>query len=112
MLSLFGSSFAKGGVFNGGVVSSPTGFYSGGKLNQVGENGPEAIMPLSRDSQGRLGLAGASGGGKSITIVSSPVISIDSRTDRAEVMQLVGGALQHNNKQMMDHLSEAGVLPR
>jgi uncharacterized protein YidB (DUF937 family) len=112
MLSLFGSSFANGGVFNGGVVSSPTGFYSGGKLNQVGENGPEAIIPLQQDSQGRLGLAGGRGPSKSVTIVSSPVINIDARTDRAEVMQLVGGALQHNNKQMMEHLSEAGVLPR
>jgi phage-related minor tail protein len=112
MLSVFGSSFANGGVFDGGVVSSPTGFYSGGKLNQVGEAGPEAILPLSRDSQGRLGLAGAGSAGKSVTIVSSPVINIDSRTDRAEIMQLVGGALQQNNRQMMDNLSEAGVLPR
>lgn len=62
---------AKGAVFDGGVaafarggvVERPTlfGFASGGAFRSglMGEAGPEAIMPLRRDSSGRLGVAGA-----------------------------------------------------
>lgn len=59
-----GGLFAKGGAFlngnvipfaNGGVVSSPTAFpMSGGRTGMMGEAGAEAIMPLTRDSSGRL----------------------------------------------------------
>jgi lambda family phage tail tape measure protein len=58
--------FAKGGVFSGGnvvpfavggIVSGPTLFpMSGGRTGLMGEAGPEAVMPLARDSQGRLGV--------------------------------------------------------
>ena len=42
---------------NGGVVSSPTMFgMAGGGLGVMGEAGPEAVMPLSRTSNGRLGV--------------------------------------------------------
>jgi lambda family phage tail tape measure protein len=50
--------FAKGGAFTNSVVSNPTvfKFANGGKFGLMGEAGPEAVMPLSRDSQGRLGV--------------------------------------------------------
>jgi lambda family phage tail tape measure protein len=72
------SKFADGGAFNkglvkfayGGIVSSPNPFKfsSGGTLHSglMGEAGPEAIMPLKRDSQARLGVSG--GGGRGIVI--------------------------------------------
>jgi Ca2+-binding EF-hand superfamily protein len=44
--------FARGGVFSNQVVTRPTSF----SLAQMGEAGPEAIMPLSRTSNGRLGV--------------------------------------------------------
>ncbi|WP_298983489.1 tape measure protein [uncultured Roseibium sp.] len=55
--------FAKGGA----LVSKPTTFpMSGGRTGLMGEAGPEAIMPLSRGSNGKLGVAatglGAGGG--------------------------------------------------
>jgi phage-related minor tail protein len=63
---LFG--FAKGGVFsggaqvkafaNGGVVGGPTMFGMRGGLGLMGEAGPEAIMPLKRGRDGKLGVAG------------------------------------------------------
>ena len=64
--------FAKGGAFTNNVVSSPTVF----PLGQMGEAGPEAIMPLSRDSSGRLGVVAAvpAGGGGT---VFAPVIRVD-----------------------------------
>lgn len=69
VLSLFsanGNAFGVGGVkmfAKGGVVGSPTLFgYGGGKTGMMGEAGPEAIMPLKRNSQGQLGVQ-VSGGG-------------------------------------------------
>ena len=41
---------------NGGVVDSPTMFQHGGGLGVMGEAGPEAIMPLKRGSNGKLGV--------------------------------------------------------
>ena len=61
-----GGLFAKGAAFSngsvqafatGGVVSSPTFFgMSNNKTGLMGEAGPEAIMPLQRDSGGNLGV--------------------------------------------------------
>lgn len=56
--------FAKGGVpggvtpfADGGVVRSPTFFPDGSRLGLMGEAGSEAILPLSRGSDGKLGVA-------------------------------------------------------
>jgi hypothetical protein len=69
--------YAKGGVFSGGnvipfalggVVSGPSMFpMSGGRTGLMGEAGPEAVMPLTRDSQGRLGVRAAN---------SNPVVEV------------------------------------
>ncbi|MBO9588283.1 phage tail tape measure protein [Devosia sp.] len=46
----------------GGVIATPTYFPLGGALGLAGEAGPEAIMPLARGPDGRLGVAGGGGG--------------------------------------------------
>jgi lambda family phage tail tape measure protein len=70
LFSLFSSGggeqwYANGGAFEngvqkfayGGVVSSPTNFgMSGGRLGLMGESGPEAILPLHRGPDGKLGV--------------------------------------------------------
>jgi phage-related minor tail protein len=65
--SLFGGlmPFAKGGTpgLGSGVVSSPTVFGMGSQLGVMGEAGAEAILPLRRDANGRLGVGGGGGGG-------------------------------------------------
>jgi hypothetical protein len=62
--------FQKGGAFSqgrvtpfarGGVVSGATPFPMRGGMGLMGEAGPEAIMPLSRGADGRLGVAAAGG---------------------------------------------------
>ena len=79
MSSIFGdfSPFAKGGSFTqgrvmpfatGGVVSSPTTFPMRGGTGLMGEAGPEAIMPLTRGADGKLGVR-AAGGGQPVSIV-------------------------------------------
>lgn len=76
--SLFGSSsaFAKGGVFSrgmvmpfaqGGVVGAPTYFPLGRGLGVMGERGAEAVMPLARGPDGRLGIR-AGGGARPVSV--------------------------------------------
>jgi len=54
----------------GGVIGTPTYFpLAGGGLGLAGEAGPEAIMPLARGADGRLGVAVSGGrGGVSVNI--------------------------------------------
>lgn len=52
----------------GGVIAAPTFFPQGRGLGVAGEAGPEAILPLSRGSDGRLGVAGGGGGAVSVTM--------------------------------------------
>ena len=64
---------ARGGVLNngqvvpyanGGVVGSPTTFpMAGGRTGLMGEAGPEAIMPLKRGKNGKLGVQAEGGSG-------------------------------------------------
>jgi len=53
--------FASGGAFANRIVNKPTSF----PIGIMGEAGPEAIMPLGKDAQGRLGIrvSGDQGGG-------------------------------------------------
>ena len=55
-LDFFG--FASGGVFSGqGIYNTPTPFtFNGGKLGVMAEEEPEAVMPLTRMSDGALGV--------------------------------------------------------
>jgi len=71
---------ALGGVTpfaKGGVIATPSYFPLGQGLGLAGEAGPEAILPLQRGPDGRLGVAGAGGG--TIT-VQFAVTSPDARS--------------------------------
>ena len=79
------SPFAKGAAFSsgrvaafarGGVVDGPTHFPMRGGVGLMGEAGPEAIMPLARGSDGRLGVRGGGGGAVSVTMhISTPDVA-------------------------------------
>ncbi len=53
----------------GGVVSTPHYFPMGRGMGIAGERGAEAILPLSRGPDGRLGVATGAGGQKPVRIV-------------------------------------------
>ena len=79
--------FAKGGAFSqgrvtafakGGVVSQPTYFPMRGATGLMGEAGAEAIMPLRRGADGRLGVAAGGGAGRPVNVtfnVSTPDVA-------------------------------------
>ena len=74
---LFPTENAKGNVFAqnkivpfayGGVVNKPTLFPMANGMGLMGEAGPEAIMPLRRGRNGRLGVEAASGATSNIVV--------------------------------------------
>lgn len=64
-------AFAKGGAFTNQIVDSPTLFKFAKGTGLMGEAGPEAIMPLKRDSQGNLGVRGGNGGSNVEVVVNN-----------------------------------------
>jgi phage-related minor tail protein len=71
-----GMPFSQGRVMpfaKGGIVSGPVAFPMRGGTGLMGEAGPEAIVPLSRGADGRLGIRSQGGGAVNITMnVTTP----------------------------------------
>ena len=94
--SLVGAfGFAQGGAFSagrvrafarGGIVDGPTLFPMRGGTGLMGESGPEAVMPLTRGSDGRLGVAASGGSG-------GPVVTINISTPDVEGFQRSRGQI-------------------
>ena len=66
-----GAGFAQGRVMpfaQGGVVSGPVAFPMRGGTGLMGEAGPEAIMPLTRGSDGRLGVRAEGGRARPVNV--------------------------------------------
>lgn len=107
--SAFG--FAKGGALahgrvvpfaQGGVVAAPTYFpMAGGALGLMGEAGAEAILPLKRGPDGRLGVAAGTGGrAVSVTVnVATPDASSFRRSD-AYLAGLVARAVARGERSL------------
>lgn len=85
----------------GGVVSSPTLFPGGDGLGLMGEAGAEAIMPLRRGPDGRLGIAAA--GGTAPVAITFNVTAPDPATfskSEAQISQLLARAVSRGLRSM------------
>lgn len=98
-----GGGYANGGAFgsygeisafaNGGIVNKPTMFAfangGAGQLGLMGEAGPEAIMPLQRGSDGKLGVR-AAGGGE----VNNVTVNVNVESGSTDQTATASGAAQ------------------
>jgi hypothetical protein len=97
-----GGSFSQGRVMpfaQGGVVSGPTPFAMRGGTGLMGEAGPEAIMPLTRGADGRLGVQ-AAGGARATNIViniSTPDVAGFQRS-QAQIAAQMGRLLSQGQR--------------
>jgi tape measure domain-containing protein len=102
--------FAKGGIFDqgspsmvrrfglGDVVKTPTNFAMG----QMGEAGPEAIMPLRRTPSGHLGVAASTDGGmtNNFNVTVNVEGSGNTETDQQQA-QRIGKVVNQNMKDLV-----------
>ena len=104
MGALFGpyTPFAQGGSFvqgrvmpfaTGGVVTGPVSFPMRGGMGLMGEAGPEAIMPLARGADGKLGVRAQSGGGVTVVMNITTSDAGSFQQSRSQIAAQMGRAL-------------------
>lgn len=74
---------------DGGVIASPTYFANGGAIGLMGERGAEAIMPLARGGDGRLGVIAQSANARPVAITVN-IAATDIDSFRRSEAQLTG----------------------
>lgn len=101
-----GNAFHGGNVIpfaRGGVVNRPTIFPMARGMGLMGEAGPEAVMPLRRGPDGRLGVE-SRGGNASITIAPTIQVTTNGGTSAAEGEKLAQTISNVVNAQVRDTL--------
>lgn len=97
--------FAGGGQFTNKLFNQPTMFrYAGGsKVGELGEKGPEAVMPLTRGSNGKLGVQahGGSGGGKS-TVLQMNIGGNTYNIEGAISQDQISGQIKQTSEQTLE----------
>lgn len=113
--SLFG--FANGGLFSGGhvqpfarggIVNGPTLFPMANGAGLMGEAGPEAIMPLRRGPDGRLGVSAANSNAPSVQN-DNRVYNIDARGAQVGVADQIVAAIKSYDRQLPNRLADINM---
>jgi len=97
-----GGAFSQGRITpfaRGGVVRGPSVFPMRGGIGLMGEAGPEAILPLARGADGRLGVA-SSGGGTPVHVtmnITTPDVQ-GFRRSQSQVAAEMGRALARGQR--------------
>lgn len=101
----------------GGVVNAPTMFGHSGGLGVMGEAGPEAIMPLKRGRDGKLGVSaqGNSGGTTSVVVSLSPELVAQvlqqAEANSVQVVQSSAkGIVNASVKEVMKQRRQGGAM--
>lgn len=102
-LSLGGSGggSAIAGFADGGIIAAPSYFAMGRGLGLMGERGAEAIMPLSRGPDGKLGVRAGGGGERRPVNVTVQVSTPDAesfRRSEAQVAAAIARAVARGNR--------------
>lgn len=102
--------FAKGGMLQagtpvpfaqGGVIASPVSFpLAGGRTGLAGERGAEAIMPLSRGPDGRLGVAASGASAANITVNVTATDIESFRRSETQIAALLSRAVAHGSRNL------------
>ena len=96
-----GAPFSQGRVMpfaQGGIVSTATGFGMRGGVGLMGEAGPEAIMPLARGPDGKLGVKGGASGGTTVVMnITTPDVQGFQRS-QSQIAAQLSRALNTGNR--------------
>ena len=96
-----GAPFSQGRVMpfaSGGVVSSTTPFGMRGGMGIMGEAGPEAIMPLARGPDGKLGVRGGAAASTTVVMnITTPDVQGFARSQNQIAAQM-NRALARSNR--------------
>lgn len=96
--NLFSSALSPKLFAHGGVVNSPVLFPLRGGTGLMGEAGPEAIMPLSRGSDGKLGLRMGGGSTASVTVNISTPDAQSFRQSQSQVAAMIARAVERGGR--------------
>ncbi len=96
-----GGGFTQGRVMpfaQGGIVTSPTTFPMRGGTGLMGEAGPEAIMPLARGADGKLGVRAAAGRATTVVMnIHTPDVE-GFRRSQGQIAAQMGRALSRGQR--------------
>lgn len=107
LAGFFSGGTARGGsspvsfFADGGVVAAPSYFAMGRGLGLMGERGAEAIMPLSRGPDGKLGVRAGGGGERrpvSVTVQVSTPDADSFRRSEAQVSAAIARAVARGSR--------------
>ncbi len=105
-----GVAFAKGGAIqrgmpvpfaDGAIIASPITFpLAGNRVGIAGERGAEAILPLARGPDGRLGVRAGGSGGINVTINVTTPDAESFRRSETQLAALLARAVSHGQRNL------------
>ncbi len=109
-----GNVFSNGNLVpyaDGGVVGGPTYFpMAGGRTGLMGESGPEAIMPLKRGKNGKLGVQADGGSGDVIIHQNFNFTANGDESVKKIIAQQAPAIANMTKKQILDDRRRGGQM--